>query len=114
MSRSTPTRFSTCEISLIMEKLRLIWKGKLLGVVELSGTDQPWFHGKFVPIDLDPLLVDFFNFIVNEEYANKEPPFPEELLADDYWFLESESGKIIPISLPAVYLSEGNIIWRRR
>lgn len=97
-----------------MEKLSLVWKGKHLGVVELSDTDQPWYHGNFVPSALDSVFADFFNFIVNEENARKEPPFPEELLADDYWFLESEAGKIIPISMPAVYLSEGKISWRER
>ena len=97
-----------------MEKLRLLWKEKCLGTVEVSGTDQPWFHGKFVLGDVDQLFVEFFDFMVGEDNTNKEPPFEEDLLSESHWFLVSESGKTIPISVPAVYLSEGEISWRSR
>lgn len=94
--------------------LILYWKDTPLGKVEPIGTDFPWQSGRFFPEHLAPVFIDLFNFIVQENSFEQDPPFNAELLADDNWLLKAADGKEIGICLPAVYLDEGEIWWRMR
>jgi hypothetical protein len=95
-------------------KFTLYWKNTALGTIEPTGADFPWRSGCFFLEQLAPVFIDLFNFIVDENNFEQDPPFNAELLADENWLLKAADGEEIGICLPAVYLDEGEIWWRMR
>jgi hypothetical protein len=70
-------------------KFTLYWKDTALGIIEPLGTDFPWQSGRFFPEHLAPIFIELFNFIVEENSFEQDPPFNAELLADDHWLLKA-------------------------
>ena len=80
---------------------------------DLAG-DFPWVSGRFEPTNLDDIFRGLFAFLVDEDGSTDEPPFADELLDEEQWWLADGRGKRWGISLPAVHLDDGTIAWRWR
>lgn len=92
----------------------LVWKHVPLGRVSQIVYEFPWFSATFVPNPQAAGFREFFAFMVDENAQSQDPPFEPGLLAEENWWLVDDKGKRTAISVPAVYLSKGEIAWRKR
>jgi hypothetical protein len=92
---------------------RLWFRETCLGAITEVTGDFPWMYGKLIPSAEAAPFQDFFQWMVDEDNASKEPPFEEKFLNEDNWFIEDEGGKRVGISMPAVH-EDGLVAWRWR
>src|SRR4051812_35298538 len=97
-----------------IDSYRLFWRDTDLGEVGDLTADYPEMWGAFVPgPGLDTTFQGLFAFVVDEDRIGEEPPFADELLDDENWWLVDGGGTRWGIFLPAVY-ADGAIGWRWR
>jgi hypothetical protein len=92
--------------------LKLFWMENEIGVITAVVGDFPWMSGQ---VELSPFatgLSEFFDFMVDEDAGN--PPFAEDLLLPENWWVLDSEGARKGIDIPAVYRQEGTISWRWR
>lgn len=92
--------------------MRLFFKGNQIGVVTLKGSDHPWLIGVVELNAAGEELRAFFSWIVDEENFTQDPPFDEDLLAEESWELDAD-GDLKGISMPGIY-PNNEIRWRWR
>jgi hypothetical protein len=98
-----------------MATFRLLWKDRDLGEVSNLFGEFPWMSATFRPgRGLNKQFRKLFAFLAAEPPPAQDPPFAEDLLSDDHWWLVDDAEKRWGISLPAVFLDEGSISWRWR
>ena len=93
--------------------MNLLYLGNSVGSITELEYNQPEVSGTFVPNEKAEQFVEMWKFIVNEENYDRDPPFPSEMLNDESWSVETETGTIRPIFLPAVY-EDNTIRWNWR
>ena len=92
--------------------MKLYHHDRLLGEISGPGVDGRWMVGGIALLpDAEPYL-SFFEFMTNEDQGWIDPPFSEDLLDEENWFVE-ENGQMQGISVPAIH-SDGTIYWRWR
>jgi hypothetical protein len=84
-----------------------------LGDIEGISVEGNWTNGTFIPKEASEQLTDFFEYMVDEDKGFEEPPFSENLLNENNWYIIDEKGQKIGIDIPAVY-ADGFITWRWR
>jgi hypothetical protein len=93
----------------------LFWKTRELGEVFDLSADQPLMWGELRPgPGLDESFRGLFACIVDEDRTGQDPPFADELLDDENWWLVDSRGKRWGITMPGVYLDDNIIGWRWR
>ena len=98
-----------------MANFRLLWKTHELGEVFDLSADQPDMWGALLPgPDLKEPFRALFTFLADEDQMGQDPPFADELLDDDNWWLADGKGKRWGISLPGVNLDDCTIGFRWR
>jgi hypothetical protein len=95
-----------------MSTYRLYWRDQELGIVSATVGEFPWMSGDFAFTAVDPVLREFFEFMSGESPG--DPPFEEELLDEENWWLVEPGGSRRGITVPAVRISDGEIAWRWR
>ena len=93
--------------------MKLLFQKTCLGEIDDLFFDQPEVHGSFRPASGIDDFQRLFRWMVDEDNSSKEPPFDDELLNDDNWFVIDDAGQKRGITLPGVY-DDGEIIWRWR
>ncbi len=94
--------------------LRLYFKDRELGYIENMSVDWPWINGSFRPSLEGKKMADFFAFMANEDGDfDKDPPFPDDLLDDENWWVVEEDGRRRGISVPAIHDLDF-AVWRWR
>jgi hypothetical protein len=92
--------------------MKLYHGDRFLGDISQVGVEGVWMNGE---IKLSPSAADyhpFFEFMTDETRGAEAPPFGEDLLDPENWYVE-ENGQKRGIEVPAVH-RDGSIEWRWR
>jgi hypothetical protein len=81
-----------------------------LGDIEGISVEGNCTNGTFIPNEADEQLTDFFEYMVDEDKGFEAPPFSEDLLNENNWYIIDKKGKKIGIDIPAVY-ADGFLTW---
>jgi len=68
--------------------------------------------GDFSPRPEAAAYANFFAYMVDEANSAEDPPFDDDLLDPENWYVDEE-GKKRGIEIPAIY-NDGLIAWRWR
>lgn len=87
-----------------------------LGMITNLYGDQPWVGGDYAPSDAANSYRDFFEHFTDEDRDLPDigGQYPDTFFDDTLWMIVDVDGKCIPIWLPAVHWSDGDISWRWR
>jgi hypothetical protein len=92
--------------------MKLYYRDTFLGDISVIEAEGVWTSGE---IELSPKAADFrqfFGYMTDETKAMEEPPFGDDLLNPENWYVE-ENGQKRGIEVPAVH-TDGSIEWRWR
>jgi hypothetical protein len=94
--------------------MELLYRSRNLGTITKVEGEGFWMYGRFSPGPaVTRELAEFFRFMTSEEGHSKDPPFSDELLADESWEVIDDSGTRRGITLPFVH-PDKLIAWRWR
>jgi hypothetical protein len=94
--------------------MRLLHNDRLIGTVTDLSEEGVWMNGTLrLASDLPSVYRDFFAFMTNESRGDEDPPFDDDLLDDETWFVADDDGTKRGIDIPAVH--DGDFVtWRWR
>lgn len=90
--------------------MKLLHRSKLIGEIKNVEANDMWFVGDLNLLPAAEPFKPLFDFLIDEERNDQEPPFPEEIL--DGWSIEDEEGVDHPIFAPAIDNDYTTIEWR--
>jgi hypothetical protein len=93
--------------------LKLLHRNVELGEITEVTEEFPWVSGQFAAFPAAQGFKASFDFMTDEDRATEDPPFSDDLLSDENWFVMDQRGEVQGISMPAVH-PDGEICWRRR
>lgn len=97
----------------IFKMFELLYRDTLIGYVKnYAPDDGAWFVGD---VELSPAGASMRHFFAHLIDESDSVVFtgPNDWMEDSNWFLRDvESATLKGISLPAVYIEDGNIYWR--
>jgi len=94
--------------------MKLVHRDAVIGTIMSPSQDGPWMSGTLaIRQDVSEAYYAFFEFMTNEDQGNTGPPFSEEFLDEDNWFVVDEDGTKRGIEVPAVHDNDF-VMWRWR
>lgn len=93
--------------------MQLYFMNEYLGNITDISVEGVWINGTFTPSESAKKFSDFFAYMVDEEKGFEEPPFSQNLLDENNWYVINKGGSRLGIDVPAVY-TDGFITWRWR
>ena len=91
----------------------LMFKDETIGNVSIDSTENAWAYGTYELYKNGKRFEEFFFFFVNEDVDFDETRFDEEFIDDENWFI-NDDGKIMGITIPAIYFDDKSISFRFR
>ncbi len=90
--------------------MKLLHRAKPIGIITNVVPEDTGFAGDLELLPAAEPFKPLFDFLVDEERINEEPPFSEQIL--DGWSIEDDQGTNRPIWAPAIHDSYRLILWR--
>ncbi|TWT78621.1 hypothetical protein CA13_00170 [Planctomycetes bacterium CA13] len=96
-----------------LENASICWKNVVVGTVKNVGYDFPHCYGDFIPSSASHPFKELFQFLMGAD-AGGDPPFDQELLDEENWFVQRVDGEREKMTLPSIDYSDGTVDWRPR
>ncbi len=92
-------------------RLKLYHRDTLLGDITNVSQEGVWMSGDLVPTPAAAAYRDFFTYMTDENKGQEDPPFGEDYLDPENWFVVDDGGRKRGIEVPAVHADQ-SIEWR--
>lgn len=90
--------------------MKLLHRSKLIGEISNVEVSDMWFVGEIHLLPAAEPFKPLFDFLIDEERNDQEPPFSEEVL--EGWSIEDADGVTHSIFAPAIDNNYTTIEWR--
>jgi hypothetical protein len=93
--------------------MKLYHRDVLLAHITSVSPDGVWMNGDVEFTPQAAPFQSFFSFMTDGSKSHQDPPFAEDLLEDDNWFIEDAAGARRGITMRAIH-KDKTIEWRWR
>ncbi len=91
----------------------LMFKDEIIGDISIDSMENFWVYGTYKLYENAKKFEELFKALVNEDEIFDETKFDKEFIDHDNWFINN-NGKILGITIPAIYFDDKLISFRFR